>query len=152
MIESIDEALNLLGQQIVDSMRYELNAKRINASGGLSRSIEYQVVDVDGSPALWINFDDYGEAVDSGRSRSTKGGPKQSWRNKIEGWMRYKGISPRQGMTLEQTAFLITRKINRKGYKPKPWIQPAIDRVLNQDLTKIFSEAIANEIITILNK
>lgn len=152
MIESIDEALNLLGQQIVDSMRYELNAKRINASGGLSRSIEYQVVDVDGNPALWINFDDYGEAVDSGRSRSTKGGPKQSWRNKIEGWMRYKGISPRQGMTLEQTAFLITRKINRKGYKAKPWIQPAIDRVLNQDLTKIFSEAIANEIITILNK
>jgi hypothetical protein len=152
MVETLDEALNVLGQQFVDSLRYELNAKRINASGGLSRSVSYEVVDINGNPAIWLNYDDYGDAVDSGRSPSKRGGPKQNWRDKIEGWMKIRGISPRQGMTFEQTAFLITRNINKKGYKPKPWVQPALDRVLNQDFTELFGEALANEIITILNK
>ena len=152
MIKSIDEALNIIGQQIVDSMRAELNSKRINASGDLSRSIRYEVFEEGGNPALGIYFDDYGEAVDSGRKRSTKGGPKQTWRNKIQGWMRFKGITPRQGITNEQLAFLITRKINRKGYKAKPWIQPAIDRVINQDFTKIMTEGVVNELKAILNK
>ena len=59
MVETLDEALNVLGQQFVDSLRYELNAKRINASGGLSRSVSYEVVDINGNPAIWINYDDY---------------------------------------------------------------------------------------------
>lgn len=152
MINSIPEALNIIGQQIVDSMRAELDSKGINASGNLSRSVRYEVFEEGGNPALGIYFDDYGEAVDSGRKPSTKGGPKQTWRNKIQGWIRYKGIAPRQKMTQEQLAFLITRKINRVGYKAKPWIQPAIDRVLKQDFTKIMTEGVVNELNSILNK
>ena len=104
MINSIPEALNIIGQQIVDSMRAELDSKGINASGNLSRSVRYEVFEEGGNPALGIYFDDYGEAVDSGRKPSTKGGPKQTWRNKIQGWIRYKGIAPRQKMTQEQLA------------------------------------------------
>jgi len=62
------------------------------------------------------------------------------------------GFAPRQQITKEQLAFLITRKINRKGYKAKPWIQPALDRVINQDFQELFGDAVANEIEKILNK
>ena len=55
-------------------------------------------------------------------------------------------------MTYETLAFLITGKINRKGYKARPWIQPAIDRVVNQDFQQIFGDAIGAEIEKILNK
>ena len=87
MIKSIDEALNIIGQQIVDSMREELAKQRpggkINASGNLSRSIKYEVVDVGDNLAIWINYDDYGDVVDKGRSASKRGGPNQTWRSKI---------------------------------------------------------------------
>ena len=145
-------ALNELGQQFVDSLRDELASKRINASGDLSRSVRYEIVGKGAEIGLALFWDDYGDIVDEGRGRSKKGGPMQTWRNKIKGWINYKGISPRQKMTQEQLAFLITRKINRKGYKAKPWIQPALDRVINQDFQQLFGDAIANEIEKILNK
>lgn len=152
MINSLDEALNVLGKQFVDSLRDELQSKKINASGNLSRSVRYEVVGQGAELGLALIWDEYGDAVDEGRSPSKRGGPKQTWRNKIEGWIRFRGISPRQGVSREQLAFLITRKINKKGYKAKPWIQPALDRVLNQDFNKIFAEGIAAEINKILDK
>ena len=149
---SLPEALDQLGQQFVDSLREELTTKRINASGNLYRSVRYEIVGKGAEIGIALIWDDYGDIVDEGRGKSTKGGPKQNWRNKIEGWMRFKGIAPRQGLTTEQVAFLITRKINRKGYKAKPWIQPALDRVINQDFQELFGDAVANEIEKILNK
>jgi len=152
MADTIDGALNQLGQQFVDSLRDELQSKRINASGNLSRSVRYEIVGKGAEIGIALIWDDYGDIVDEGRGKSTKGGPKQNWRNKIEGWMRFKGITPRQGMTFEQVAFLITRKINQRGYKARPWVQPALDKVLNQDFQQIFGDAIGAEIEKILNK
>jgi hypothetical protein len=45
-------------------------------------------------------------------------------------------------MTPETLAFLITRKINRKGYPAKPFIQKSFDQVVNQDLPGIFNTAL----------
>jgi hypothetical protein len=149
---SLPEALDQLGQQFVDSLRQELDSKRISASGNLYRSVRYEIVGSGDEIGLALFWDDYGDIVDEGRGRSNRGGPNQTWRNKIIGWMNFKGISPRQGITREQLAFLITRKINRKGYKAKPWIQPALDRVINQDFQELFGDAVANEIEKILNK
>ncbi len=150
---SLPEALDQLGQQFVDSLREELTAKRINASGNLYRSVRYEIVGRGADIGIALIWDDYGDIVDEGRGKSTKGGPNQTWRNKIVQWMARKpGFAPRQGLTTEQVAFLITRKINRKGYKAKPWIQPALDRVINQDFQQLFGDAIANEIEKILNK
>ena len=152
MINTIEGALNELGQQFVDSLRQELDTKRINASGNLYRSVRYEIVGKGDEIGLALFWDDYGDIVDEGRGRSHKGGPMQTWRNKIKGWMVYKGITPRQGMTQEQLAFLITRKINKKGYKARPWIQPAIDRVVNQDFQKLFEAAVVAEVEKILGK
>jgi hypothetical protein len=149
---TVSEALDQLGQQFVDSLRQELDSKRISASGNLYRSVRYEIVGSGDEIGLALFWDDYGDIVDEGRGRSNRGGPNQTWRNKIVGWINFKGISPRQGITREQLAFLITRKINRKGYKAKPWIQPALDRVINQDFQELFGDAVANEIEKILNK
>ena len=152
MATTIQGALTELGQQFVDSLRQELDSKRISASGNLYRSVRYEIVGTGDEIGLALFWDDYGDIVDEGRGRSTRGGPQQTWRGKIEGWIRFKGITPRQGMNQEQLAFLITRKINRKGYKAKPWIQPAIDRVVNQDFQQLFGDAVAAEIEKILGK
>lgn len=150
---TLPEALNQLGQQFVDSLRQELETKRINAGGNLSRSVRYEIVGEGDEIGLALFWDDYGDIVDEGRGRSNRGGPKQTWRDKIILWMNKKpGFAPRQQITKEQLAFLITRKINRKGYKAKPWIQPALDRVINQDFQELFGDAVANEIEKILNK
>jgi hypothetical protein len=119
-------------------MQNLLARNRANASGFLSNSIE---ADVNTNPnnvtTLDISMPAYGEIVDGGRGKSRTGGPKQQWRGDIKQWMQQKGIKPKPGVTLEQAAFLITRKINQKGYKAKPFIQPAINKVVEQDTEKI---------------
>ena len=139
-------ALNELGRQIVAEMRTTLQQNRSNASGNLSREINYEVIGTGDDLTLSITYPEYGEVLDKGRGQSRRGGPNQEWRNKIVAWMRYKGISPRQGMTVETVAYLITRKINREGYKAKPWIDSSVEKVLSQDLDKVFGPAIVEKL------
>lgn len=146
MITELNPALNELGRQIVLSMQNTLQQKGINATGNLSRSIKYQVVGSGDDLQLQISFDEYGDYIDSGRKGATRGGPRQSWAEKIIPWARAKGISPRQGISYKTMAFLIARKINRQGYKAKPWIDQSISSVLNQDLDQIFGPAVVEYI------
>jgi hypothetical protein len=135
-------ALQQVGNQLVKALQSNLNRVVGRSSGALSRSIQSVVRETPKGPEVIITMLPYGPILDAGRGKSTKGGPQQTWRNKIEGWIDIKGITPKQGMTKEQVAFLITRKINRKGYAPKPFIQPAFNQVVNQDLPGIFNEAL----------
>jgi hypothetical protein len=119
-------------------MQNLLARNRANASGFLSNSIEANVTSPqENVTILDISMPAYGEIVDAGRGRSRKGGPKQQWRGDIKDWIQQKGIKLKPGVTLEQAAFLITRKINQKGYKAKPFIQPSINKVVEQDTEKI---------------
>ena len=85
MATTIQGALTELGQQFVDSLRQELDSKRISASGNLYRSVRYEIVGSGDEIGLALFWDDYGDIVDEGRGRSTRGGPQQTWRNKIDG-------------------------------------------------------------------
>jgi hypothetical protein len=134
----LTEALQKFGNQIVRQMQTLLARNRANASGFLSNNIEAEVTSPkENVTILDISMPAYGEIVDAGRGKSTKGGPKQEWRGDIKDWIQQKGIKLKPGVTLEQAAFLITRKINQKGYKAKPFIQPAINKVVEQDTEKI---------------
>ena len=134
----LTQALQKFGDSIVRQMQNLLARNRANASGYLSNSIEADVItSKDNVTLLDISMPAYGEIVDAGRGRSTKGGPKQNWRGDIKQWILEKPIKLKPGVTLEQAAFLITRKINKKGYQAKPFIQPSIDYVLNKDTEKI---------------
>jgi len=134
MAEALYKTLEKAGELIVAEMRSTLRQNRSNATGQLSDSISYTVKDTADGLKLQIGMLEYGGAVDGGRSSSKSGGPKQSWRQKIVTWMRAKGITPQPGVTMETAAFLITRSINKKGYKPKPFIDKSVDKVLNDIL------------------
>lgn len=135
-------ALQQVGNQLVKALQANLNRVVGRSSGNLSRSIQSEVRETPKGPEVVITMLPYGPILDAGRGKSNKGGPQQTWRNKIEGWIDFKGITPKQGMTKEQVAFLITRKINRKGYQAKPFIQPAFNQVVSQDLPGIFNKAL----------
>jgi len=150
---SLAGALNQVGLQIVKSLQAELQRQGINVSGELSRSITHQVVGADDGVYLEISMDDYGQYIDEGRKSSKRGGPKQTWRYKIDNWIKLRGITPRQpGMTQKQLAFLITRKINQRGFKAKPFIDKGINNVITQDLSGIFAKAIEQDIAIIFQK
>ena len=134
MAEALYKTLEKAGELIVAEMRSTLRQNKSNATGQLSDSISYTVKDTADGLKLQIGMLEYGGAVDGGRSSSKSGGPKQSWRQKIVTWMRAKGITPQPGVTMETAAFLITRSINKKGYKPKPFIDKSVDKVLNDIL------------------
>ena len=134
----LTEALQKFGNQIVTQMQNLLARNRANASGYLSNSIEATVTTPkENVTELTISMPAYGEIVDAGRGRSKTGGPKQQWRGDIKQWIQQKGVKLKPGVTLEQAAFLITRKINQKGYRAKPFIQPSIDKVVGQDTENI---------------
>ena len=138
----LTEALQKFGNQIVYQMQNLLARNRANASGYLSNSIEATVTTPqENVTELTISMPAYGEIVDAGRGKSRTGGPKQQWRGDIKQWIQQKGVKLKPGVTLEQAAFLITRKINQKGYRAKPFIQPSIDQVINQDTEKISDAA-----------
>jgi hypothetical protein len=149
-LNNIKTALKIVGDQIVKTMRSNLQRNNSNATGRLSNSIESKVVQIQDDVKLEISMEDYGAAVDSGRKPSRRGGPNQNWASKIDVWASAKGISPRQGMTEKQMIFLITRKINRSGYKAKPFIQPAINSVINNSFEGVFEDALAKDIELIL--
>jgi len=135
-------ALQQVGNQLVKALQANLNRVVGRSSGNLSRSIQSVVRETPKGPEVVITMLPYGPVLDAGRGKSTKGGPQQTWRNKIEGWIDFKGITPYEGMTKKQAAFFITRAINRKGYPAKPFIQPAFNQVVNQDLPGIFNKAL----------
>jgi len=114
MADLVDKELQNLGNNIVRQMQNLLARNRANASGYLSNSIEATVTTPeDNVSRLDISMPSYGEIVDSGRGRSKTGGPKQNWRGDIKQWILQKGIKLKPGVTLEQAAFLITRKNNQ---------------------------------------
>jgi hypothetical protein len=147
----IAQALQQVGNQIVKQMQANLQRNGSNAGGTLSKSIESTVVEGQVGPKLQISMLPYGADVNEGR-RPSKSKSGTGFAPKIGQWIREKGITPRNGISKEQLEFLIYRKINKKGYKAKPFIQPAVNTVINQDLTGIFGAAVAKEIEIIFNK
>jgi hypothetical protein len=147
MAQELYKTLEKAGTLLVAEMRTNLRKERANATGTLSDSISWTIEEnVDGLKLL-IGMEDYGPILDAGRGKSRTGGPQQQWRQRIIQWMRAKGITPKAGVTMESAAFLITRKINQRGYKPKPFIQKSVDDVLNkiipdleEDMVKIIEE------------
>ena len=125
------ERTNLNNQLVISMDRLkeitinELFTKDINASGNLVKSINYESKPTEDGTSIFVNMLDYGYALDGGRSGAkTKGG--KSWKPLLINWIKTKGIRPRNGITIDELAFLIYRKINKRGYKAKPFVNPSI--------------------------
>ena len=100
-----------------------------NASGKLVNSFRTEVKIGEDSYSVGINLEDYWYYVNNGRG-PTRGGGNGGLYEKIKEWIRVKKIVPHVGTiktgkqagkqylpTINQLAFLITRKIHREGYK-----------------------------------
>jgi hypothetical protein len=145
MATPLQQALQQVGNQIVAQMKANLQRNNNNNTGELSNSIKATVTD----NKLVITMLDYGQWVNNGKER----GPGRKPPIKaIQFWIAKNGITPRGGITAKQLPFVIQRGIGKRGQVRRrafPFIQPAVDTVIKQDLPGIFNKAIKQEIETL---
>ncbi len=130
--------LNSNGKQIVTDLQKSMSSKRLDASGDTSKSISYSVEETLTKGVLKITANRSIGALQHGR-RAGRMPP----RDVIRQWIDSKPINVAQGMTKDQLAFLIQRKIGREGIKVPNRFNPGgvISDVINDQLIdKIFKE------------
>ena len=130
--------LNTNGKQIVTDLQGSMSSKRLDASGDTSRSISYEVEETLTKAILRIMANRSIGALQHGR-RAGRMPP----RDVIRQWIDSKPISLTDGMTKDQLAFLIQRKIGRDGIKVPNRFNPGgvISDIINDQLIdKIFKE------------
>jgi len=133
-------------QQVVDLQKNFLVSNGKIASGDLVNSIGYELTE--GQRGFSISFlaDDYYEFVDQGRRAGAPFPPPEP----IAKWIREKKIRPRDGVTVEQLTYLISRAISRDGIKPTPFIEASQNAIFkfseNQSLLDAFEEDVLNNI------
>jgi hypothetical protein len=140
----LQQALQQVGNQIVAEMKVNLQRNNNDNTGRLSNSIQ---ATVEGNKLI-ITMENYGKWVNDGHERRAG---KQPPIKAIQFWIAKNAITPRRGITAKQLPWVIARGIAKRGQtmrKPYPFIAPAVDKVIKQDLPGIFGKAIEQEIRT----
>jgi len=134
----IQQAIQQVGNQIVIQMKANLQRNNNDNTGRLANSI---VATVEGT-SLIFEMEEYGKWVNDGAERGAGKAPPI---RAIERWIAKNGITPRQGISRKQLPFVIAKGIAKRGQtrrKAFPFIEPAIETVLKQDLGGLFGKAI----------
>ena len=147
---TIEEALLRLGDELKATMTQELKRNGSYYTGDLAKSISYKVVQQDFTYDLVRTMLKYGDYVDQGIGR---GPGKQPPVQPLIEWIKFKRIPTPTGMSVESFAFLIARKIGREGTdpRPRPFIAPSINYVLENVGKKLLSEAGIDQIVANIN-
>lgn len=117
-----------LSNRILDYYRKQLEDMKINASGNLSRTADFEVEFTEYNLAIYFILDSYYYYLEKGRNKST--GKWGTWVSKytdIENWLRQKiargSFVPTSGHTIPRTdseiksvSYLIARKVTRFGF------------------------------------
>lgn len=122
-----------------DEMVKQLAEQNINASGKLSASAEDVVVDSEGFVSGSVRANSYWFYRNFGRGPTQNTSGKGELKKKIRQWIDDKGIVPKDKISRDELAFLITRKIHKDGYEGKAFVsdttsvvQPEIDRLISE--------------------
>jgi hypothetical protein len=126
-----DEALQSVGLEIVEEAKRNIERNRTIAFGTLRKSGKVQKDKDGGIDAGFFSADGqqgYAAAVEYGRGPSRKPSPDGiTLETTLKAWVHRKLRVP-YGKGLDTAAFLIARKIHRKGTKPKPFFVPAVEK------------------------
>lgn len=147
--------------ELVRMYRQELELQRVNASGDLSRSLDYDVDFDENDITLYFIANSYYWYIEHGR-RPTGGGGGQSWANslqEIERWMQNK-ISrgwwiprnnkpiPRTPQEIKSVAWVIRRSIHNSGfYKPNHHGLHILEQVLQKAEASGLIDKMMNNIV-----
>lgn len=117
---NLERVLETFASEFKNALQTRLLRDGTNASGTLVNSLKYEIESKNGNYDVYIVLEDYWKYVDEGREPTKNGGNGQLL-PKIKEWIRIKPVIPkmRDGRipTIDQLAFLITRKIHREGYE-----------------------------------
>lgn len=131
--------LNTIGTEIRDKYKEKLKTGAY-ATGKLYNSVQYKVSITDSSVKLSLNLEDYWINVENGRVAGKKMPPISV----IRKWMLSKNIPDKNGL-----AYLISRKISKKGIKAKPYLRQTKNEVIPNymdDITKAINEDLKESI------
>ena len=120
----------------VDRLRNNLSSLGKAVSGNLINSLEYKIQKNNTGFTATLTAADYLEVVDKGRRPGKFPPPDQ-----IKKWVQAKGITIG---TLDQTAFVISRSIARKGIKATDVINKSFNEAFNIYKIK-FAEKVAKD-------
>lgn len=123
------KTLNIIGTEIRDKYKEKVKTGAY-ATGKLYNSVQYKVSVTDSSVKLSLNLEDYWISVENGRAAGKKMPPISV----IRKWMLNKSIPDKNGL-----AYLISRKISKKGIKAKPYLKQTKNEVIPNymdDITK----------------
>ena len=115
--------------KLVQMYRQELERQKVNASGALSNSADFDVDFNENNIVLYFIYNSYGFYVEKGR-KPTGGGAGQPWTNSIqelEQWIKNKMAKgwfvpkqnreiPRSPQEIRRVAYAIRRKIHTLGW------------------------------------
>ena len=125
--------LNTIGTEIRDKYKEKIKTGAY-ATGKLYNSVQYKVSVTDSSVKLSLNLEDYWINVENGRAAGKKMPPISV----IRKWMLSKSIPDKNGL-----AYLISRKISKKGIKAKPYLRQTKNEVIPNymdDITKAINK------------
>ena len=145
MFKNLEKVLNDFGKFLVEEYRDNLILEDKNASNALYDSVKYQVKTDKGRIEVNLSLLDYWKYIENGR-KAGKWPPISA----IEKWIEVKPILPRpmdngQLPTVQQLAFLISRKIGLEGIKPNPLLQKSVDSVMDS-MMEFIEEAITKDL------
>lgn len=136
--------LNTIGTEIRDKYKEKIKTGAY-ATGKLYNSVQYKVNVTDSSVKLSLNLEDYWINVENGRAAGKKMPPISV----IRKWMLNKSIPDKNGL-----AYLISRKISKKGIKAKPYLRQTKNEVIPNymdDITKAINQDLKESIKIIKN-
>lgn len=122
-----------------------------NENSNLVNSIRFTVKEAEGVTEVSLLMADYWEWVDKGRGKTTAGGSGQV-KNNIAAWIKKKGLNPNKILAkygtkkqtfdkaVNQLAFLIARKVHKKGFEGNDFFTSVINdgrlNLLKEQLTE----------------
>lgn len=129
------KVLEVIGAEVRDKYKDKIKTGAY-ATGKLYNSVQYKINITETAVKLSLNLEDYWINVENGRAAGKKMPPVSV----IRKWMLNKGIPDKNGL-----AYLISRKISKRGIKPKPYLKQVKNDVIPNYLDDI-SKALTNDL------